>query len=369
MKIEFDIDVDKYPQLSDYNETELSTLTKHIFIEWYKDNHETNVKLQDRVCQEIHQSLMPTVTEMQNINRELFGLSKVSQKKGEIIENNIFDIFKTHFPDYALTPTNQLPHHGDAEVVSPSNVKFLLELKNYTNAVDVKEINKLKYDMQTNNIKYGLFISIKSGICGKKVVDYEKFADNSFIIFLSFVNDPSKIYTGLLLLDHIANLDGALCIPETDELEIKIKDGLEEMMNVLDVFASVKSKFSLMEGTIKAAMDNVYIALREEEIKLKEQINKIWFNITREIEKTKINTVPKDKHHTIMLRLNDIFEECGIELKEKEDNIWELNKDDTVLGELKKKRVAVDIVWSEPEMTLRMSNTDACYEMVKTLCK
>jgi hypothetical protein len=310
---------------------------------------------------------MPHVAEMQNINRELFGLSKVSQKKGEIIENNVFDMFKTYFPDYALTPTNQQPHHGDAEVVSPTNVRFLLELKNYTNTVDIKEVNKLKHDMALNKIKYGLFVSIKSNVCGKKLIDYEKFDDDYYIVFISHVSDCSKIHAGLVLLDHIANLNTNSHASETQELEIKVRDGFEEMVNILDEFGTLKTEYATMEFAIRSAIDKMYVALRETELKVREKINKIWFDITNEINKTKISVAPKDKHHVVVSRLNDIFEQLGVETREKEENVWDLFKDAVLVGELKKRRVGVDIILKDPELSLRVANTDACYDTIKKI--
>lgn len=365
MKVSFDIDNEKFTEIQDYNEDELSVIAKQLFIEWYRDKF-YQANLHDRICDVVKASLLPTIDDMQANYKELFGLSKISQKKGEIMENNVFDMFRTYLPDYAITPTNHLPHHGDAEVVTPSNIKFLLEIKNYTNAVDQKEINKLKYDMKENNINYGLFISVKSGISGKKTIDYEHF-DSNHIVYISYVSDVSKIYCGLLLLDIIAR--NGVPVEKEDEIAIKVREGLEEMTSVLGIFTATKEKFMALEKTIKQNLDEYYVYLRDQEVQLKDKINEIFGHITNEIEKIKIDVMPKDKHQLVMQRTIDVLHDNGVEMVKKDDTSWDLKKGDVVLGELKKRKVGVDVLWKTPSIEMRMTNTDSAYKMIEEMVK
>lgn len=368
-RISFVVNTEDIPKLGSYNESELAGVAKHVFMDWYNSTYtHEDESLKDKICQVVRTSLIPPLEEMQNINKELFGISKVSQKKGEIGENGIFELFKSHFQEYALTPTNHLPHHGDAEVVTPSNLKLLLEVKNYQQAVDNKEITKLKFDMKENKIKCALFVSIKSSIIGKKIIDYEKFDDDYFIVFISYVSDATKIHAGLLLLELLANMDVSTS-GELKTFEAKIKEGLEEVTQLVDIFTSIKEKFLLMEKSIKNSLDDHYVTLRNQELELKEKINKIWFNVTTETKKIMINAPPKDKHFVVMSRVHDILKANNIHLEEKEENVWHMKKDEAFVGELKKKRVAVDLEWKVPNIELRISNDDKSYNMLETIIK
>uniref|UniRef100_A0A6C0M0I5 Uncharacterized protein n=1 Tax=viral metagenome TaxID=1070528 RepID=A0A6C0M0I5_9ZZZZ len=364
MKIKFEIDIEQYPEMDVYTKDEAIHVCKHLFIDWYRERYQ-QANLHDRICNVVQDSLIPTITEMQTNYKELFGISKVSQKKGEIMENNIFDIFKTHLQDYAITPTNQIPHHGDAEVVTPSNLKLLLEIKNYTNAVEQKEINKLKFDMKENNIKCGLFLSIKSGICGHKMIDYEIF-DGNIIVYVSYVGDVYKVYCGLLILEALYNMSQTI-VSNDNCIERKVKEGMEDMIEVLDMYTATKSKFQTMEKCIKNNLDEYYLYIREQEIKMKNKINLVFTNITNDIERIKKETLSKDKHLLVLQRTIDVFEENGIELISKNEYCWELKKGDTILGELKRRKIGIDVIWKNPDMEIRMANFESNYNTLKQI--
>lgn len=360
MKIEFEIDLDKLPELKNYEEDEIVLICKRLFIDWYRNRYEQG-ELHDRICDIVQTSLTPTIQEMQDNYKELFGVSKISQKKGEIMENNIFELFKNHLQDYAITPTNHLPHNADAEVVTPSNMKLLLEVKNYSNAVDQKEINKLKYDMRETNIKHAIFISIKSGICGKRMIDYEV-CEEGHIVYLSYVGDVTKIYCGLLLLETLS----ANAVPDRDEkVEIKIKEGLEEMTQVLDMYKAMKDKFVDMEKSVKSQMDGFYLFMRDQETKIRDKINEIFGNMSKEIEEIQGLTIPKDKHQLVLQRTFDILQDNNIRVIQKEDTLWDLQRDGVIVGEVKKKKVGVDVIWRKPSFEFRMLNEDDHYKVLE----
>ena len=57
----------------------------------------------------------------------------------------------------------------------------------------------------SNNAK---FLSFKSGICGKKTFDFEKYEDSNgfsnYIIYISYIFDENhKIQSGLLFLENL----------------------------------------------------------------------------------------------------------------------------------------------------------------------
>lgn len=362
MKVGFEIDLEKFSELHHYSEDDVNLICKQLFIDWYRERYEQG-ELHDRVCNIVKSSLIPTVQEMQENYKELFGVSKISQKKGEIMENNIFELFRTHLQDYAITPTNHLPHNADAEVVTPSNIKLLLEVKNYTNAVDQKEINKLKYDMKETNIKHALFISIKSAIGGKKMIDYE-LCEEGHIVYLSYVGDVTKIYCGLLLLETLLNNS---LIEQDEKIEIKIKEGLEEMTQVLDMYRGMKDKFLDMERNVKSQMDTFYLFVRDQETKIRNKINEIFGNMAKDIDEIKDIVIPKDKHQLVLQRTIDILQENHVTVIQKEDTLWELYKEDILVGEIKKRKVGVDVIWKKPNLELRMLNEEEHYKTLNSI--
>jgi hypothetical protein len=364
MKIEVDIDEDKFPEIAQYTTDEVKHICKQSFIDWYRKRHQPN--LDNKICEVLQSTLVPVIQDLHETSKELFGISKVSQKKGEIMENNVFEMFRNSLQDYAITPTNHLPHNADAEVVTPNNVKLLLEIKNYTNAVDQKEINKLKYDMKETGIRHALFISIKSAVSGKKMIDYEV-CEEGLIVFLSYVGDVTKVHCGLLLVDMMSQ--NLMVQHKDDDVELTLREGLEEMTQVIDMYMVTKDKFMDMEKHIKSHMDSFYLFIRDNELKLKEKINEIFGTITKQVQEVQKTELPKDKYLIVMQRTIDILENNGIEIVQREDNLWDLKRDDLVLGELKKRKVGVDVILKRPNIEMRMANDDVHFKMLEDITK
>lgn len=130
-----------------YNKDELEIIAKNLFLDWYEYK-----KNNDYEAYQIKES----VQQLQQITKDIFGFSKISQKRGEIGENMIYTIFQNDYQNFSFEKTNHVSHSADAIVTTPNNDKFLLEIKNYQNVIDQKEIEKLKYDMEYTNINFSI---------------------------------------------------------------------------------------------------------------------------------------------------------------------------------------------------------------------
>ena len=109
--------------------------------------------------------------------------------KGIMFENVMEEIINKTYPDYTYVNTALTAHSGDGILTSPTNLKCIVEMKNYTSSVTSSQIEKLKYDMKITGHNYGLMLSANSSIQGKKNLDIETFIIDGkkyYIVFVSY---------------------------------------------------------------------------------------------------------------------------------------------------------------------------------------
>lgn len=318
----------KYPMLYNLNKKKINDMCNDIFKFGYdkyfpysnnnNNNDINNNKLELQTCiSNKHDTVMQTVNdkthilkseigsiknllqtmdmskklnEFEDILQELFGITKHSSKKGKLGEEIIYKMIKNKFKDCTLDETRNTPHSGDAILNIPKQnkvKKVLIEIKNYSRSVDTDEINKMKYDMINTNIKYGLFISLKSGYVGKKQLCIDKFyhKDKEFtMLFVPNVMDNiNKIESSIILIDRIIDIEN-----NNRKFDYSyISSKLEELDKVYEDCKSLHTKFSKMEDNIKQQIHDFYIVLKKYEDDLKKRINYIWMEISDEMDHIK----------------------------------------------------------------------------------
>ena len=86
-------------------------------------------------------------------------------KKGEITVENIFKSFEEHFMDDSFEDVSAIGKYADIQATTgDTQTSILIELKDYTNTVPSAEIDKFWRDMERRGTRYGIFISMRSGI-------------------------------------------------------------------------------------------------------------------------------------------------------------------------------------------------------------
>lgn len=133
-------------------------------------------------------------------------IEKSNNIKGITGENIIFDFFKVNFSNYTLEDTSQIPHSGDLKIFIPEITEnVLIEVKNYKNTIDQKQIDKLYYDLNYTGINYAIFISLKSNIVNKKNNIEWELKDNKVVIFISnFTNE--LLFLSIYILTNLNSL-------------------------------------------------------------------------------------------------------------------------------------------------------------------
>ena len=356
-----DINLDDYPKLKDNNNIQ-NTINYLLLIGY---NHvyinEQNM-LADNICNKINKDIVNTHDKMDNIDdsiKKLFGLNSSSNKKGEISEDIIYQLINNKYKDYSYEKTRHIPHNADGMLNSITGLQSLVEIKNYNTNVNKDEVEKFKFDLDYNNIYFGLFISIKTNIIGYKCFDYEMFENNGKVYHIVYI---SKIYENETLLDCAFYLLEEL-YKLTLNQNIKsfkldtIVNSLNDLNNIIDKTKILNNKFLDLENIIKSSFNEFYTDLRnydyEIKLKIKEIINNVQTNIDTiylldQNSKEEILIMYKDdKCFSIINRIFDVFKNKYNIVIEDTLN-WNIVKDKKIIGKIKKlkDKISIDFMGS-----------------------
>ncbi|MCX6818526.1 MAG: hypothetical protein NT129_00820 [Candidatus Aenigmarchaeota archaeon] len=85
--------------------------------------------------------------------------------KGSVTVESICKSFEDHFIDDCFEDVSGIGKYTDIKATTPgTKTEVLIELKDYSGKVPTEEIDKFWRDMERRNIRYGIFVSMRSGI-------------------------------------------------------------------------------------------------------------------------------------------------------------------------------------------------------------
>ena len=282
MDTNISIKLDEYPELKDLQKNpQYKNILQTIFRLGYNTyfNSVSNNLEYYTVKNDMVNTLNETIQPLNDLTKSLYGLNQ-STKKGDITEALIDDIITKQFPEYNYDIKRGIAHNADGELTSPSGLKALVEVKNYNNTVPEDEVNKFKYDLAYRNIRYGLFISTKSGIQFQKPFSYEKYEKDGIVYHIVYVSkifeEHHKIYTSVLLLENIYKF---IKKNECSKIDKAILNNIKKIETIIDEFSKIKNKYLEMESSIKKSLDDYYGIIRDAEFQMKEKFNDVWNQI------------------------------------------------------------------------------------------
>jgi hypothetical protein len=224
---------------------------------------------------------------------KLIGLSNSSMKKGELAENILENIITEKYGDIKYENMAQVDHSGDAWIhIDNINETIMLESKNYTYKINKDEIDKMKNDMITNNIRWGIFFSWNSCIQGFRDFDITTFNDNgntyTIIMVGNLINNLDMIEISIMVIRKLINNFSKL---ETFPwITGKINSHLDDLNKIISLNYQLTNHFNIMEKSIKSSMDKYYSMMREYQHNIDTSINTIIDEIKGTMNDSIINT-------------------------------------------------------------------------------
>ena len=105
------------------------------------------------------------VRRINNILRKNRRILSQLNPKGKMTVDTVFESLKEHFMDDSFEDVSRIGKYADIlGTTADTQTPILIELKDYANTVPSTEVEKFWRDMDRRGTRYGIFISMRSGI-------------------------------------------------------------------------------------------------------------------------------------------------------------------------------------------------------------
>jgi hypothetical protein len=131
--------------------------------------------------------------------------------KGKMTVDIVFESLKEHFMDDSFEDVSKTSKFADIlATTADSGIPILIELKDYCNTVPIAEVEKFWRDIERRGTKYGIFISMRTGIAKCSSCISVKTEMNKTAVF---INNSELNWSGHLfayyVIKKIAELESA----------------------------------------------------------------------------------------------------------------------------------------------------------------
>lgn len=116
----------------------------------------------------VEEFFSPLRTDIDTIRKQLSLIVPTiatPSKKGQITQETIFESLKEHFMDDSFEDVSRIGKYSDIlALTSDTKTPVLIEIKDYNDTVPSTEIEKFWRDLERRASRYGIFVSMRSGI-------------------------------------------------------------------------------------------------------------------------------------------------------------------------------------------------------------
>ncbi len=171
---------------------------------------------------------------------------------GQIGENFTLCELNRRFPKAEIEDTHKQAGRGDF-IFKETDFTMLIETKNYKNNVTKPEIEKFYRDIDTNHdIKCGILISLKSGICSREDFHLEV-RDKKPILFLHNISSNMENLSLAVILFKL--------ILGTNSIDLSRKEIEEKLKNSIPI---IKRNWNKMRQQIKKFEQEMIICVADQ---------------------------------------------------------------------------------------------------------
>lgn len=382
---QFTITIQDYPELFNYNDDKRINKIKQIFNTGY-NIHFPNIKqIEDNDNLNLILNRLENLDQLDEVSsslNKLIGIGNNSSKKGEFAEQLLEDLINDRYGDLVFENKAQVDHSGDAWITLPDDNIVMLESKNYTTKVLIKELNKMEYDMKYNNIQFGIFISWNSSLQNFRDFDIHTFMNNGryyyIIIICNLTNNIEKLDLSIQLVRKMISIFNQ----NNNFMLIKnyIEDDINKLNEIIYKIIEIRKHFELIENNIKQLLNEHYTLIRNYEYDLNSSINQLINSITETVNSSitysKLNLVDNmdfiETYKNNKFIFNNLLKlmELVINYKYKYElynNIISLYKKEEYIGEIKimKKKLVLRIIKKNCSVDIEKEFDD--YHFIKFL--
>lgn len=208
-------------------------------------------------------------------------------KKGQITVENIFDSLKAHFMDDSFEDVSRIGKYSDIlATTSDTNTPILIELKDYSSTVPSEEIAKFWRDVERRGTRYGIFVSMRSGITKCSSCITIKTELNRTAVF---VNNSELNWSGHLfayyVVKKIAELESVkkkeLKGEEINKIITKVNNHIIELQKNVESIDTIQNIADTLRTTCKNRLDELINLSNSLKRAINEKINDIFEDIKK----------------------------------------------------------------------------------------
>lgn len=234
--------------------------------------------------------------------QENIRTSQASVIKGAVGQSDFFELIKEYTSWTGVEDTSKTSHAADLRGYI-DKIETMFEVKNYSSDVPTKEVVKMIRDMETHsNISYGVFVSMNTGITGKKKpIEFQWTAHGQLCIFVSNLlkHDFEMIFNYIGQCASVAHRFFTLCNnDEKNELE-SYKDKLLQVKTIITKqISDISEMITAMGHHKKLHMDNLNkhyteykLMLEKMKISCNEVVDVVVGDVETMLEEANVNVV------------------------------------------------------------------------------
>tara|TARA_B100001989_G_scaffold225094_1_gene179914 strand:+ start:207 stop:989 length:783 start_codon:yes stop_codon:yes gene_type:complete len=174
-----------------------------------------------------------------------------SSIKGQVGEGIVRNILEQQFTNCTVSDASKGIKTADIDFYDSENDKsYLVEVKNWSSAIKTAEVEKFRRDVIHNN-RNGIFISLSSKICCKKMLDIEKI-ENNYIIYWSNMVTLENVPLSIYLMRHLLS-DKVKEKLEIDEIISKVRElqtVIQENNKLNDLITNMQKNINEMQKLV-----------------------------------------------------------------------------------------------------------------------
>jgi len=141
-----------------------SIIEKYIILGEMVVSHAT-IATRKETVEEFFSPLKSDIETIREQLRQIIPTIAKPAKKGEVTVDAIYVSLQEHFMDDSFEDVSAIGKYADIlATTGDTNTSILIELKDYKYNVPAKEVDKFWRDMERRGTKYGIFVSMRSGI-------------------------------------------------------------------------------------------------------------------------------------------------------------------------------------------------------------
>ncbi len=237
------------------NENVLKKPIEEQFNTKWKEYENKNEKLLANFEGRMYENLERVKTSIEKFTE----FSNKSSFKGAMGENIVESIIQNYFPDDTLTNTSKKTAESDYHLQCHNGMMILIESKFYSSILNKNEVDKFKRDLIKTGFPIGIFISISSGIVGKKRFDIEKINNSQWILYLPNAGlDGASIIWSILFAKEFYKTNQMILTDREIEYNWNEWEELyDAFQQIYHAFASIKLNISETRNSINKQMDDL----------------------------------------------------------------------------------------------------------------